>query len=233
MLHNLTITALVGNSVPFPEHTYVAVKPAFQWVADDESVNWPVAQDYDFVDGVVTIPAMEDTDQNGDPVTWQIRVVFEKRGQNQGGGETVQFEFNDDAPTDAVFPRDVHDVDIVQPGTGPSYLVQTQILHDQVEVYRDEVLAVGNTNDTITKGLIENPASQTATALSNTFLPVVQTGVVSRNADGTIATTIEDGVLHTYSRDAAGQIVTDTTAHRIVTYTRDANGITGWTTEVL
>lgn len=176
-LHNLTITALVGNSVPFPEHTYFEVRPKFQWVSEDESVNWPVPVEFDFVDGVVTIPRMEDTDKNGDPVSWEGRTVFEKRGQNKGGGEAVTFEFNDDAPTDAIFPRDVHDVVIVSPGTGPSYLVETKAYRDETEVFRDQVVAVGTTNDTIIAGRINDPTSATTTALNATI--AAQVGSIS------------------------------------------------------
>ena len=68
------------------------------------------------------------------------------------------------------------------------------------------------------------------TELNATFAARVKTGVVTRNADGSIATTVEDGVTHTYGRDVSGAIVTDSTSSRVVTYTRDTAGITGWTT---
>ncbi len=74
------------------------------------------------------------------------------------------------------------------------------------------------------------PARLSSDELSAAFAARVKTGVVTRNADGSIATTVEDGVTHTYGRDASGAIVTDSTSSRVVTYTRDTAGITGWTT---
>ena len=101
---------------------------------------------------------------------------------------------------------------------GPGWASQLNAAIESVNSVVDE------TSDVIENGRLSEAE------LSATFAARVKTGVVTRNADGSIATTVEDGVTHTYGRDVSGAIVTDSTSSRVVTYTRDTAGITGWTT---
>ena len=101
---------------------------------------------------------------------------------------------------------------------GPVWASQLNAAIESVNSVVDE------TSDVIQTGRLSEDE------LSATFAARVKTGAVTRNADGSIATTVEDGVTHTYGRDVSGAIVTDSTSSRVVTYTRDTAGITGWTT---
>ena len=65
----------------------------------------------------------------------------------------------------------------------------------------------------------------------STFVPVVKTAVLTRDAAGRITSAVENGVTVTYTRDAQGRIQSETKNGKTTTYTRDASGrVSGWET---
>lgn len=86
----------------------------------------------------------------------------------------------------------------------------------------------GVADDGSVKNLITTPGTQTATALSATFVPGNPTLVVTYNGDGSVATTTEDGVLTTFTYNPDGTVNTQTRAGVTKTFSYDASGnVTG------
>lgn len=68
-------------------------------------------------------------------------------------------------------------------------------------------------------------------ALDGSYVPKVETAVLTRDSAGRITSAVENGVTVTYTRDSAGRIASETKSGKTTTYTRDTSGrVSGWAT---
>ena len=183
--HDLHFHSLIGPGVAPVEKAYVEVKSANDYFIDGTAVVWRVPREYPFTNGEATIPAMADTDEDGNDVVWAVRQVFtDGRGNVVGPSQTTTFKFTDTAGpvVEWTDTSAVEETDPVEPiEWGPTYLAQTKELRDETQEFRDETVAVGTTNDAIIAGRIADPASATKAALNAT---IRQVSVGVRTADG-------------------------------------------------
>jgi hypothetical protein len=121
-VHALTVPLLVGNSVPTSEvegvvngavrKAQVDIGPDYEFQRDDLGVTWAVNRSFVTDTDSITIPGLEDTDNEGHPVVWKIKITFLSSGNKIVGGRPDDlFEIADDAGADLNYPNDVIRVD--------------------------------------------------------------------------------------------------------------------------
>lgn len=82
--------------------------------------------------------------------------------------------------------------------------------------------------DALAAANINTPGTATKAALNATFVPGNPTLTVTYNTDGSVASTVENGVTTTFTYNADGTVNTQTRAGVTKTFTYDTNGnVTG------
>lgn len=163
-VHSLNVPLLVGNSVPTSEvegyvngavqKAQVDIGPDYEFQRADLGVTWAVNRSFITNTDSLTIAGLEDSDKDGNPVVWSIKITFLSSGNKIVGGKpAATFRIADDADPSLNYPTDVEFVDpAVPPEYGPTYLAQTKALHDDVVAKAAEVDAVAAT--TVTTGAV-------------------------------------------------------------------------------
>lgn len=193
MKRKLTATNLIGPGVAPVDRAYLEVAPAYPF-DDGSATNWDIPVRINLVDGAIPTvdqPLLEDTNDLGGPMTWNIRVVFEDaRAKFIGGSRQVAFQLP--AGTGDVDYTDLIPAEIVEPPEyGPTYLAQT------LEA-RDETLSAAADAETAAANAAAFGIAGWANSLAFAYAGI------TRLASGNINTatiTWPDGVTGTWATD--------------------------------
>ncbi|WP_066038644.1 fibronectin type III domain-containing protein [Herbiconiux solani] len=203
-VHAIHFSSTIGPGVAPTERSYVEVYPAFEF-AKDSTVNWPIAKNFEFVNGEVTVTGLEDTASDGTTVSWVVRHVFTNgRGGVVGGAGPQAFQFKPGAAATVEWTdsASILLVDVVEPPEfGPTFLEQTRELRDETaglvddaQQARDEAAAFGGTNNAQVAGMLTG-AGPSRDALNSTIQqsvgPLVSEAIAN---DSTIVARVDDAV---------------------------------------